>query len=114
MKLNAVYYCDVCSAEIPAGEETNEFSTTLLAQKGHCHSECLTQRNAILRQYDETVAALTALLDPGVPSAQKIAQASIVEGKRNQQLKRVPSKGPPQPKALPRGVRVHGRKKRGT
>lgn len=97
MKIGNLYYCQVCSAEITAEEPNNEFTTGLLASKGHCHSECLAQRNAVLNQYDSLVYTLGALLDPTVESSQKTRQAAEVESKRPRPLNRVPKKPRPAP-----------------
>jgi len=94
------YFCNVCGAEIPAGEENHEFRTGLLPEKGHCHSECLTQRNAVVGQYEETVKVLSALLDPGIESVQKSRQAGHIEARRTGTLKRVPKRGADEPLAL--------------
>lgn len=104
MKIGPDFFCNVCTAAIPDGEPTHEFTTSLLDQKGHCHAECLAQRNAILGQFDETVMALGALLDPGIPSAPKTHQAILVEGNRTGPLKRAPKKDRPPRAQRPRGV----------
>jgi hypothetical protein len=105
MKIGADLFCNCCGAEIPAGENANEFETGLLNKTGHCHDECTAQRNAIVRRYDETVLALGALLDPSVRSAPKTYQQILVETNRGGgPLKRVPSKARtvriPQPAGL--------------
>jgi hypothetical protein len=103
VKVGAVYFCNICAAEIPDGESVNEFDCALLATKGHCHGDCLTQRNAILDQYERLSRGLTALLDPGIQSAQKIHQAMVVEGRTGRPLKRADKKIPGTPQ-VPRGM----------
>ena len=83
-------FCNICSAEIPEGEPTHEFDSHLVSGKGHCHAECLGRRNAILGRYEETFNVLSALLDPGVATAQKVAQAVRVQGERSRPLNRAP------------------------
>lgn len=88
-RLSGDLYCNVCGAEIPAGEEPYEFDSPLLDKKGHSHGDCLAQRNAVVAQFDSAFKALSSLLDPGIESAPKIQQAAVVEGKRRP-LKRHP------------------------
>jgi len=90
MQVGGVYYCNLCSLEIPEGEEPNEFNTALLPEPGHCHSEHLSQKNAILRQYGEAARTLGALLNPALASAPKTSQAMAVQEARTVSLRQIP------------------------
>jgi hypothetical protein len=111
MKKGGITFCNVCALEIPEGEETHEFDLPFLSGKGHAHDECTPVKNSVLQQYEETVVALSALIDPEIPNFGRMARGTQVRGKRaDKELKSVQPR-PPRMRRVPKGVSL-GKKPR--